>query len=227
MCGHINSVCRSASLELRGTGSVRPFRPCRRGRCWICSLAWHYSLSRIDGCNSLMAGWHYLSTDMPDVRTDKPCCPTDRQIRTPIGTTPLASGLLQYSSFNWQLFHSGTLMAPYLFHCLSYSPTRSLRSSFQKLLTLPRVNLKSTDARHFPDNGTNIPTSANTSDFYAGMLHWTIINWLSCYAGLHLFGIRCHWTPASSRLCPLLSLNSKHLFLTALPWTSGFLWAAL
>ena len=27
---------------------------------------------------------------------------------------------------------------------------------------------------------------------------------------LHLFGIRCHWTPASPRPCQLLSLNSKH-----------------
>ena len=43
----------------------------------------------------------------------------------------------------------GTL-PPYLSHCLpSYTPHRSLRSSSDKLLCVPRVNLKSSGARSF------------------------------------------------------------------------------
>ena len=46
-------------------------------------------------------------------------------------------------------YFDGTL-PPYLSHCLSsYTPHRSLRSSSDKLLCVPRVNLKSAGARSF------------------------------------------------------------------------------
>ena len=56
-------------------------------------------------------------------------------------------------SLNWQLLHSSTWMA--LYHltspavCPSYSPSRSLRSSSRKLMTLPFVSPKSAGAQFF------------------------------------------------------------------------------
>ena len=52
MCDHISSVCRSAFLELRRIGSIRPFLAVETAD----ELAHSCILSRIDYCNSLLAG---------------------------------------------------------------------------------------------------------------------------------------------------------------------------
>ena len=52
MCDHISSVCRSAYLELRRIGSIRPFLTVEVAA----ELARSRTLSRIDFCNSLLAG---------------------------------------------------------------------------------------------------------------------------------------------------------------------------
>ena len=53
MCDHhISSVCRSAYLELRGIGSIRPFLNVQQAA----GLALSRILSKIDYCNSLLAG---------------------------------------------------------------------------------------------------------------------------------------------------------------------------
>ena len=52
MCDHISSVCRSAYLELRGIGSIRPFLAVETAD----ELARSRILSRIDWCNSRLTG---------------------------------------------------------------------------------------------------------------------------------------------------------------------------
>ena len=52
MCDHISSVCLSAYLELRGIGSIRPFLNVQQAA----GLALSRILSKIDYCNSLLAG---------------------------------------------------------------------------------------------------------------------------------------------------------------------------
>ena len=52
MCGHISSVCRSACLGLRRIGFLRPFLTVEAAA----ELARSRILSRIDYCNSLLAG---------------------------------------------------------------------------------------------------------------------------------------------------------------------------
>ena len=64
-------------------------------------------------------------------------------------------------------FHEGTL-PPYLSACLSsYCPSRSLRSSNEKLLSVPRINLKSAGARSFqyqaPSVWNSLPAHIRTS----------------------------------------------------------------
>ena len=52
MSHHISSVCRSAYLELRRISAIRPFLTTSATATLVCSRV----LSRIDYCNSLLAG---------------------------------------------------------------------------------------------------------------------------------------------------------------------------
>ena len=52
ICDHISSICRSAYPEHRRIGSIRPFLTVEAASELACSRI----LSRIDNCNSLLAG---------------------------------------------------------------------------------------------------------------------------------------------------------------------------
>ena len=63
--------CRSAYLELRRIGSVRPFLTVEVAAELACSRI----LSRIDYYNTLLAGISSEQT-APTTENTKPCCPT-------------------------------------------------------------------------------------------------------------------------------------------------------
>lgn len=96
-----------------------------------------------------------------------------------------STGFLLKNAFfflNWQLCHSGTLMALYHHTSPSVCPhaqhSRPLDSSCQKRLTVTCVNSK------------------------------VLVHYLSG-TRLQLFGICCHWIPTTPCLCHLLQLDLK------------------
>ena len=154
MCDHhISSVCRSAYLELRRIGSIRPFLTVEVAA----ELARSRTLSRIDFCNSLLAG----ITSEPIARLQKIQNHAARLTfckKRLVYVTPLLKKLHWPPVSERVVFKLATLslgyfdgtLPPYLSCCLaSYLSSSSLRSSSQKLLTIPRVNLKSAGAQSF------------------------------------------------------------------------------
>ena len=159
-----HQLCLSLSLpKLRRIGSIRPFLTVEAAD----EIAGLRILSRIDHCNSLLAG----ITSEPIARLQKiqnhAARLTFRKKRHD-HVTPLLKKLhcllvserIVFISVSKRIvfklatpsfrYFVGTL-PPYLSCCLSsYSSSRSLRSSSQKnLLTLPRANLKCVGARSF------------------------------------------------------------------------------
>jgi hypothetical protein len=153
MKDHISSVCRSAYLELRRIASVRPFLTTEA----TAELTRSRILSKIDYCNSLLAGITSEQIARLQKIQNHAARLTFRKKRhdhvTPLlkklHWLPVAERIdFKLATISFRYF-DGTL-PPYLSCCLSsYSPLRTLRSSSQKLLTIPRVNLKSAGARSF------------------------------------------------------------------------------
>ena len=153
MCNHISSVCRWVYLELRRIGSFRPFLAVEVAAELACSRI----LSGIDYCNSLLAGITSEQIARLQKIQNHAARLTFRKKRHD-HVTPLLKRLhwlpvperivFKLATLSFRYF-DGTL-PPYLSCCLSpSSSSRSLRSSSQKLLTVPRVNLKSAGARSF------------------------------------------------------------------------------
>ena len=153
MCGHISSVCRSACLGLRRIGSLRPFLTVEAAA----ELARSRILSRIDYCSSLLAGiTSEQIAGLQKVQNHRARLTFRKKRHDHV--TPLLKKLHWLPVSERIVFKLATLsfcyfdgtLPPYHSCCLcSYSYSRSLRSSSQKILTVPRVNLKSALARSF------------------------------------------------------------------------------
>ena len=153
MSHHISSVCRSAYLELRRISAIRPFLTTSATATLVCSRV----LSRIDYCNSLLAG---ITSDQI-ARLQRILNNSARLIfrkKRSEHVTPMLISLhwlpikqrIEYKLATLAFRYFDGTLPPYLSHCLSsYTPHRSLRSSSDKLLCVPRVNLKSAGARSF------------------------------------------------------------------------------
>ena len=136
MCDHhISSVCRSAYLELRGIGSIRPFLNVQQAA----GLALSRILSKIDYCNSLLAGITSEQIDWHQKIQNHAARLTFRKKRHD-QVTPLLKKLHRLPVSERIVFRLATLsfryfdgtLPPYLSCCLSsYSSSRSLRSSSQ------------------------------------------------------------------------------------------------
>ena len=141
------------SLSCRRIGSIRPFLTVEAAA----EFARSRILSRIDYCNSLMAGiTSEQIAGLQKVRNHRARLTFRKKRHDHV--TPLLKKLhwlpvperivFKLATLSFRYF-DGTL-PPYLSCCLSpSSSSRSLRSSSQKLLTVPRVNLKSAGARSF------------------------------------------------------------------------------
>ena len=150
-----HQLCLSLSLpKLRRIGSFRPFLAVEVAAELACSRI----LSGIDYCNSLLAGITSEQIARLQKMQNHAARLTFRKKRHD-HATPLFNKKLHWlpvlecivfklATFSFHYF-VGTL-PPYFPCCLSsYSSSRSLLSSFQKRLTVPRVNLKGNGARSF------------------------------------------------------------------------------
>ena len=153
MSYHISSVCRSAYLELRRISATRPFLTTSATATLVCSRV----LSRIDYCNSLLAGITSDQIARLQRIQNKSARLIFRKNRSE-HVTPMLISLhwlpikqrIEYKLATLAFRYFDGTLPPYLSHCLSsYTPHRSLRSSSDKLLCVPRVNLKSAGARSF------------------------------------------------------------------------------
>jgi len=153
MSDHISDVCRSSFLSLRRIGSIRQYLSEKATACLVNSVV----TSRLDFCNSILSG---ISAEQLDrlQRIQNHAARLIVKKRKHEHITPTLIELhwlpvkfrIQYklAVFAFRYFE-GTL-PPYLASSLStYQPTRSLRSSSEKLLIIPRVNLKSAGERSF------------------------------------------------------------------------------
>ena len=135
---HISSVCRSAYLELRKISAIRPFFTTSAIATLVCSRV----LSRIDYCNSLLAG---ITSDQI-ARLQRILNNSARLIfrkkRSEHVTLILISlhwlpikQRIEYKLATLAFRYFDGTLPPYLSHWLSsHTPHRSLRSSSDKLL---------------------------------------------------------------------------------------------
>ena len=149
---HISSLCRTTFLTLWRIESIRPFLSNSSGKL-VASMI----MSRLDYCNATFAG----VADEQIARIRKMQSNAARsilKISKPDHVTPLLKELhwlpvkyriqCKLSTLAFRYF-DGTL-PPYLSSSLcTYQSSRSLRSSTERLLKIPKTNLKTFSGRSF------------------------------------------------------------------------------
>ena len=154
MHAYVLTICKLAYFELRRISSIRHLLSSSATKTLVCSFV----LSRLDYCNSVLAGSpHYLIDKLQRVQNNAARLVLRK--RKSDHATPLLSSLhwlpissrIQYKvcslTFS-SLFDSGPI---YLSDLLQlYSPTRQLRSSNDtRILSKPSFNTKSFGSRRF------------------------------------------------------------------------------
>ena len=154
MHAYVLTICKLAYFELRRISSIRHLLSSSATKTLVCSFV----LSRLDYCNSVLAGSpHYLIDKLQRVQNNAARLVLRK--RKSDHATPLLSSLhwlpissrIQYKvcslTFS-SLFDSGPI---YLSDLLQlYSPTRQLRSSNDtRILSKPTFNTKSFGSRRF------------------------------------------------------------------------------
>jgi len=149
---HISTLCRTTFLALRRIASIRPFLSNSSTEKLVASMI----MSRLDYCHATFAGVaDGQIADGQITRIQKIQNNAARLILkkieasscyTAFERTPLAPTKIPHSV---QAHFDGTL-PPYLSSSLCiYQPSRSLRSSTERLLTIPKTNLKTFGGRPF------------------------------------------------------------------------------
>ena len=158
---HVTFVCKIAFLELRRISTIRHYLTLEATKTLVISLV----LSRIDYCNSLLAGLpQSLISKLQRVQN----CAARLVVRAPSGThvTPLLKEL-HWLPVKYRImyktaclcFHAIHFSSPaYLLDLLQlYSPSRSLRSSSDtRLLKVPVYKCKSKGDRAFSYFGPHV-----------------------------------------------------------------------
>ncbi|KAK7107751.1 hypothetical protein V1264_015614 [Littorina saxatilis] len=168
---HISFVCKCAFFELRKISSVRSFLTLQATVQLVSSLI----LSRLDYCNSLLAG---LPTEELDrlQRVQNSAARLILQKSKKDHVTPLLT-TLHWLPMKYRIEYKLALLGyrcfekslpPYLSHSLSiYEPSRSLRSSSEKLLRIPKTRTKTFGERTFryqiPTVWNSLPSSIRDS----------------------------------------------------------------
>ena len=153
MSRHISDVCRSSFLSLRRIGCIRPYLSDRAISCLVNSIV----TSRLDFCNSSLTG---ITTDQLNrlQRIQNCAARLIMKKRKYDHITPVIYELhwlplefrIQYKLAVLAFRHFEGTLPTYLSATLrTYEPARSLRSSTERLLKSPRVNLKSAGERSF------------------------------------------------------------------------------
>ena len=153
MSRHISDVCRSSFLSIRRIGCIRPYLSDRATSCLVNSII----TSRLDFCNSSLTG---ITTDQLNrlQRIQNCVARLIMKKRKYDHITPVIYELhwlplefrIQYKLAVFAFRHFEDTLPTYLSATLcTYKPARSLRSSTERLLKSPRVNLKSAGERSF------------------------------------------------------------------------------
>ena len=160
---HISSLCRITFLALRRIASIRPYLSNSSIEKLVASMI----TSRLDYCNATFAG----VADEQITRIQKIQNNAARlilKISKPDHVTPLLKELhwlpvkyrIQYKLATLAFGHFDGTLPPYLSSSLcTCQPSRSLRSSTERLLKIPRTNLKTFGELSF---GYNAPTVWNS-----------------------------------------------------------------
>ena len=150
---HISSICCASFLELRRIASIRPYLSQSAAARLVAAMV----ISRLDYCNSVFIG---LPADqiarLQRVQNNAARLVLKKRRRDHV--TPLLKELhwlpvkfrCQYKIATLAYRHFDGSLPPYLSSSLcTYEPSRSLRSSNEKLLKIPKWNLKSFGQRSF------------------------------------------------------------------------------
>ena len=153
MQNHIGNVCRSTFLALRRIASIRPFLSTPS----TATLVHAYVTSRLDYCNSILFGLPSEQlTRLQRVQNNAARLVLKKGKRDHI--TPLLKELhwlpipyrIQFKLAILAFRHFDKSLPPYLSQSLNiYQTSRTLRSSSEKLLKIPKANLKSAGDRTF------------------------------------------------------------------------------
>ena len=150
---HISYICKSAYFELRKISSIRPFLTQFAAVQLVSSLI----LSRLDYCNAILAG--LPSEDIARLqRIQNNAARLIFQKSKRNHVTPLLLELhwlpvkyrIQYKTATLAFRRFENTLPLYLSSLLNiYQPSRSLRSSNEKLLTVPKISTKTFGQRSF------------------------------------------------------------------------------
>ena len=171
MTKQISSVCRSSYLHLRKISSIGQYLSRETTAQLVLSLV----LSRLDYCNSTLSGLPSYALQRIQKVQNNAARLVFRK-RKSVHVTPLLKQLhwlpvdarIQYklATLAFKFFENS--LPHYLSELLhAYQPSRTLRSSNEKLLKIPKTNLKSAGNRSFsfqsPQIWNSLPASLRDS----------------------------------------------------------------
>ena len=150
---HVSHLCKVANFQLRKISSIRPYLTVDASTQLVCSLV----LSRIDYCNSLLSGLPAEELARLQMILHNAARVIFRQSKRD-HVTPLLCKLhwlpvkfridYKIATFAYRRFDGS--LPPYLSSLLHiYTPSRSLRSSSEKLLRVPKFRTKTFGQRSF------------------------------------------------------------------------------
>ena len=157
---HISNVCRSTFLALRRIAAIRPFLSAHSAATLV-----HANVtSRLDYCNSILFGLpsEQLSR-LQRVQNNAARLVLKKRKRDHI--TPLLKELhwlpityrIQFKLAVLVFRHFDNSLPPYLSQSITtYETSRTLRSSSEKLLKIPKTNLKSAGDRAFSSSAPKV-----------------------------------------------------------------------
>ena len=153
MQNHITSICRTSFLELRRIASLRPYLSKKATKRLISALV----TSRLDYCNSVLTGLPSEQiTQLQRVQNSAARLVLKKKKCEHI--TPLLKELhwlpvkfrCQFKTATLAYRHFDGTLPKYLSDSLhTYQSSRSLRSSSEKLLLVPKRNLKTVGDQSF------------------------------------------------------------------------------
>ena len=162
----VTPLCRSSYFHLRKIAFSRPYLSDESTAQLVSSLI----LSRLDYCNSTLSGFPSSSLNrLQKVQNNADRLVLRKRKLDPI--TPLLEKLLwlpgeariHYKIATLAFRHFENSLPPYLSELLhTYQPSRTLRSSSEKLLKVPKTNLKSAGNRSFHFQAAKIWNSLPT-----------------------------------------------------------------
>jgi len=172
MSDHISDVSRSTFLSLRRISCIRQYLSEKATTCLVNSII----TSRLDFCNSTLSG---ITNDQLNrlQRIQNCAARVIFKKKKYDHITPILKELhwlpleyrIQFKLAVLAYRHFDGTLPPYLSRVLStYQPSRSLRSSSEKLLKIPRTNLKTAGERSFcysaPAVWNSLPNSLRDSN---------------------------------------------------------------